>query len=206
MKARRRGRRAILLAAGLLALPGAGSPQATRPPGVLAFLRAYPVEPAPDEAPAPPRREEHAARRALSAGDFHDPANPDLKHLQRHDEAVAGLPRDANGFPDWMRALREGHIRPRGSLSGDGDPEVLDLDVIMRNTREMPPVRFPHKAHTLWLACANCHPAPFEARAGANRIAMADIFRGRYCGVCHDRVAFITFYSCSRCHSVGTGG
>ncbi len=84
--------------------------------------------------------------------------------------------------------------------------EVLDLDVIMRNTREMPPVRFPHKAHTLWLACANCHPEPFEPRAGANRIAMADIFRGRYCGVCHDRVAFITFYSCPRCHSVGAGG
>ncbi|MBL8490882.1 MAG: hypothetical protein JNM82_08900 [Rhodocyclaceae bacterium] len=208
-----RGRRArrplgILLAAGLLALPGAVLPEAVGPLGALAFLRAYPVEPASDEAPAPapPRREEHAARRALSGGGFHDPANPDLKYLQRHDEAVAGLPKDANGFPDWMRALREGRIRPRGSLRGDGDPEVLDLDVIMRNTKDMPPVRFPHRAHTLWLACANCHPTPFEARAGANRIAMADIFRGQYCGVCHDRVAFITFYSCNRCHSVGTGG
>jgi hypothetical protein len=31
---------------------------------------------------------------------------------------------------------------------------------------------------------------------------MADIFRGQYCGMCHDRVAFITFFSCMRCHSV----
>ena len=29
-----------------------------------------------------------------------------------------------------------------------------------------------------------------------------DIFRGRYCGVCHDRVAFVTFFSCDRCHAV----
>lgn len=192
-----------LLAAGLLGTPPAGFPGDIP---LLAYLRAYPVAPAEDDTRSTLRREEHAARRALSGPGFHDPANPDLRHLQRHDEAVAALPKDGNGFPDWMRALREGRIAPRASLKGDAEPEVLDLDVIMRNTREMPPVRFPHKAHTLWLACANCHPNPFEPRAGANRIAMADIFRGRYCGVCHDRVAFITFYSCPRCHSVGAGG
>lgn len=202
---RSRGTRfaAALIGVALLAAAPAGLPGDLP---LLAYLRAYPVAPPENEAPPTPRREEHAARRALSGPGFHDPANADLRHLQRHDEAVATLPKDANGFPDWMRALREGRITPRASLKGDAEPEVLDLDVIMRNTREMPPVRFPHKAHTLWLACANCHPDPFEPRAGANRIGMADIFRGRYCGVCHDRVAFITFYSCPRCHSVGAGG
>jgi len=74
--------------------------------------------------------------------------------------------------------------------------------VILKNTKEMPWVRFPHSSHTLWLDCSNCHPAPFVAKAGANTIMMADIFRGKYCGMCHDRVAFVTFFSCARCHSV----
>ena len=46
------------------------------------------------------RREEHAARRALSGPGFHDPANPDLRHLQRHDEAVAALFETL----DWLEA------------------------------------------------------------------------------------------------------
>lgn len=101
-----------------------------------------------------------------------------------------------------MKALNEGLIKPRSKLSGGETMEVLDLDVIMRNTKEMPFVKFPHRSHTLWLACANCHPDPFPAKAGATAIRMADIFRGQFCGKCHDRVAFITFFSCVRCHSV----
>lgn len=34
---------------------------------------------------------------------------------------------------------------------------------------------------------------------------MNDIFRGRYCGMCHDRVAFVTYFSCERCHSAAHG-
>lgn len=157
--------------------------------------------------PPPPARaaEDYAARRTIERESFYDPANPDLANLQRMDEATRGMPYDANGFPDWMRALREGSINPRTSLKGQGKMEVLDLDVIMKNTREMPNVRFPHKPHTQWLDCSNCHPAPFKPQAGANEIRMADIFRGNFCGMCHDKVAFITFFSCSRCHSVPQG-
>lgn len=158
---------------------------------------------APDtmEVVRPAAPEVSPARQSLGKVDFYDPNNPDLIHLQRHDEAVAGLPKDANGFPDWMRALRNGSIRPRTGLTPDAGMSVFDLDVIMKNTREMPWVRFPHAAHTLWLDCSNCHPQPFEPRAGATPITMADIFRGKYCGMCHDRVAFVTFFSCQRCHS-----
>lgn len=185
----------------------------------LAFLRPVPTvtaAPAPASAPAaapaaapaeapPPqpaaRPEDSPARQSLSREDFYDPKNPDRVHLQRHDDALAGLPKDANGFPDWMRALRNGSIQPRMGLTPDATMTVFDLDVIMRNTKEMPHVRFPHRAHTMWLDCSNCHPQPFEPRAGSTRIAMADIFRGKYCGMCHDRVAFVTFFSCQRCHS-----
>lgn len=176
----------------------------------LAFLRAAPqVETSAEgeaRPPAAPRVLDNAARRALGEESFYDPANPDLRHLQQHDQAVAKLPRDANGFPDWMRALRESRIQPRQGLNPDATMSVLDLDVVMKNTREMPFVRFPHYAHTLWLDCSNCHPAPFEPRAGSSSITMADIFRGKYCGMCHDRVAFITFFSCQRCHSVPQPG
>ena len=132
----------------------------------------------------------------------YDPANPDLANLQHPDEAYAALPKDRRGAPDWMAALRQGAISPRAALYGDVRPYLFDLDVIMGNTRQMPAVRFSHRAHGEWLACANCHPKPFLPRVGANPLRMADIFRGKGCGVCHGRVAFAPFLDCERCHSV----
>ena len=183
---------------------------AAEPGRQLAFLRAVPqaqksAEPQTHTPPAP-GVSSHEAFQSLRDGNFYDPKNPDLKHLQRYDEAVANLPMDANGFPDWMRALREAKIQPWAGMKPNATMNILDLDVVMKNTKEMPFVRFPHYAHTLWLDCANCHPAPFESKAGSTSITMADIFRGRYCGMCHDRVAFITFFSCQRCHSVPQPG
>lgn len=172
----------------------------------FAFLRATPksamAESSDSSAQPPASGAGHVARQTIDATSLLDPANPDVARLQRIEEATRHLPHDAVGFPDWMRALREGSIQPRSDLAGKGSMEVLDLDIIMKNTREMPYVRFPHRSHTLWLACANCHPAPFKAQAGSTSIRMVDIFRGQYCGMCHDRVAFITFFSCNRCHSV----
>jgi c(7)-type cytochrome triheme protein len=162
----------------------------------------YQLEPQPlPEQPSAPN-EPHISRRAIDFVDYYDPDNPDRNTLQRHDEVTRNLPQDAVGFPDWMRSLREGKINPRASLNGKDSMDVLDLDIILRNTKEMPNVRFPHSSHTMWLACSNCHPKPFIPKAGANQIRMADIFRGQFCGMCHDRVAFITFFSCMRCHSV----
>lgn len=196
---------ALLACCVVFGLPGyAPSAQAQ-----LAFLRAVPASAAslPDETGGGTKESEsHAARRTIERNDFYDPANPDYRTLQRHDDATRNLPKDNVGFPDWMRALLRGNIAPRSGLTGKEKMEVLDLDVIMRNTKEMPNVRFPHRSHTLWLDCSNCHPAPFAPVAGGNQIRMADIFRGQFCGMCHDRVAFVTFYSCSRCHSVPQAG
>jgi c(7)-type cytochrome triheme protein len=170
----------------------------------LAFLRAVPAsaESVGQASAGAGASEAHAARRTIEASDFYDRSNPDYPTLQRHDDAMRNMPKDNVGFPDWMRALLQQAITPRSGLSGKEKMDVLDLDVIMRNTKEMPNVLFPHRSHTLWLACSNCHPAPFLPLAGGNQIRMADIFRGQFCGMCHDRVAFVTFYSCNRCHSV----
>lgn len=192
-------RRWVCLPLFWLACTGGGSAE---PLPQLAYLRAVKPTPAPESVPVPQAPQENAARQSLTKEDFYDPGNPDLVHLQRHDDALGALPKDANGFPDWMRALRDGRIQPRTGLTPDtSSMPAFDLDVIMKNTKEMPHVRFPHRAHTLWLDCSNCHPQPFEPRAGATAITMTDIFRGKYCGMCHDRVAFVTFLSCQRCHS-----
>ena len=135
-----------------------------------------------------------------------DPANPAFAQLQRAHDAFATLPADARGRPDWARALREGAIQPRARLAGGGDMQLRDADVIMRNTALMPWVRFPHLAHTQWLACSNCHDALFVPKAGVNPITMPRILRGESCGVCHATVAFTALYTCDRCHSVDQPG
>lgn len=136
---------------------------------------------------------------------FHDRANPAYETLQKAEAALAGFPADPKGLPDWMKMLEQGLIQPRAELTGPGKMEVLDLDIIMKNTKDMPWVRFPHRSHTLWLACRNCHDGIFIAKAGANAIDMNKIFRGQFCGTCHDRVAFMTVFACHRCHSVAHG-
>lgn len=133
---------------------------------------------------------------------FYDPRNPDHATLQKGDEMRAQLPLDKRGAVDWMGALRSGAIKPRTDLTNSKPHQVLNLDIILKNTKEMPWVRFPHNSHTEWLACSNCHDSLFIPKAGANEISMEKIFRGQYCGVCHDRVAFVTHNSCERCHSV----
>lgn len=171
---------------------------------ILAFLKAAPnVSPA-EELPrstVAEGDEVHPARRAIEQNPIYDESNPDYSRLQRIDEATRHLKRDAIGFPDWMAALRSGAIAPRAGLSENERMDVFDLDVVMKNTKEMPHVLFPHQSHSLWLDCSNCHPKPFLPKAGANSISMSQIFRGEYCGMSHDRVAFITFFSCNRCHS-----
>lgn len=177
-------------------------PAERAPVELLAFLR--PAAPQAAEPEMTRQVQEHSvppARRAIDGVEFLDENNPDRARLQRAEEATRHLPYDANGFPDWMKALKSGLIKPRSDLHGNEKMDVLDLDIIMRNTKEMPFVKFPHRSHTEWLTCSNCHPDPFPAKAGGTNIRMINIFRGQYCGKCHDRVAFITFFSCDRCHS-----
>lgn len=136
-----------------------------------------------------------------------DDSSPADPVLQKPDEAFTGLALDRKGAVDWMQALNSGVIVPRAGIREMSieKMEILDMDIIMKNTREMPYVRFPHKSHTRWLACANCHDEIFAARAGSSAVSMNKIFRGEYCGVCHGKVAFTPTNSCERCHSIPHG-
>lgn len=133
---------------------------------------------------------------------IHDPDNPSVAVLQPPVEAMAGFPRDNAGIVDWVQAIKQGYIEPRADLEGVTTKQTLDLDILFTDTGAMPNVRFPHLSHTLWLDCSNCHPAIFVQQKGANKIAMNDIFQGKFCGVCHGKVAFPPTLNCARCHSV----
>lgn len=139
----------------------------------------------------------------LAKDGVHDPAGPAIGILQEPREALSKLPPDVVGNNvRWVRALQEGAINPRASLFPDTTIRVLDQDVILPRTGEMPMVRFPHKQHTEWLDCSNCHEKLFKSKAGETKaLNMFQILQGEYCGLCHGAVAF-PLTECKRCHSV----
>ncbi len=115
---------------------------------------------------------------------------------------LAKLPQDQYGLIDWAEALRSGKITPKDSLDPNAKPKPpLDLDVVIQTkSKYQPDVVFPHKIHTMWLDCENCHDAIFKAKAGGNpEMHMVKIAAGEYCGRCHNRVAF-PLTDCLRCH------
>jgi len=138
----------------------------------------------------------------LARDGLHDPTNPGLKWLQNPANALSRLPADSAGNKvDWMRAFEEGYINPRSGLHNKKPPELLDTEILLNKNGSLPLVLFPHKQHTIWLDCSNCHEKIFKEKAGATPITMQKILEGEYCGVCHGAVAF-PLTECSRCHSV----
>jgi len=132
---------------------------------------------------------------------LHDPSNPALDVLQEPAEALGVLqPDSAGNRVDWVTSLRRADINPRSSLNEEPGHQVLDQDVLMTNTLPARFVKFPHRAHTEWMSCENCHERIFVSRSGANPINMARILEGDYCGVCHGAVAF-PLTECDRCHN-----
>ncbi len=137
----------------------------------------------------------------LQQDGIYDLENNAVFTLQDPHVAMGDFPLDRRKQINWVETLDAGLIQPRADLKGERDMLVMDMDIIMKNTQSMPYVKFPHKAHTKWLDCSNCHPKIFIPRKRANPISMNKVLRGQYCGVCHDKVAFSLFI-CERCHSV----
>lgn len=135
---------------------------------------------------------------------IHDPANDGTHVLQPPLIAYDGLPTTEFGnYVDWVKALDDGLLRPRyDRFDPTVEPLVMDLDIVREVKASMPDVVFPHKPHTQWLHCSNCHPKIFIPQRNANTINMSAILLGTKCGVCHGKVSFpITTKSCVKCHS-----
>lgn len=186
----------------LLLLSGRTPTQSAEAPA----LRSAPANAADVAAPGEPGVEapggDSRSWLSLEGDGLHDPRNPSLRLLQNPAEALSVLPpaREGNQV-DWAAALRSGAINPRTNIYPETKVNLLDLDVLMDNTAGMPIVRFPHRPHTEWLDCNNCHDRLFIPKAGANPINMNLILQGKFCGQCHGAVSF-PLTQCQRCHSV----
>jgi c(7)-type cytochrome triheme protein len=133
---------------------------------------------------------------------IHDPANDGTHALMAPLAAYATLPKsNAGNRVDWVKSLNDGKINPRWDRENPKDvPVVIDLNIVREVKGSMPDVVYPHKQHTEWLDCSNCHPAIFNPQKGSNVISMAAILLGEKCGVCHGKVAF-PVSECRLCHS-----
>jgi c(7)-type cytochrome triheme protein len=133
---------------------------------------------------------------------IHDPANDGTLALMAPLAAYGPLPKSLAGNRiNWVKAIEENKINPRWDRNDPAaTPVVIDLNIVREVKGSMPDVVYPHKQHTEWLDCSNCHPAIFNPQKGSNAISMAAILLGEKCGVCHGKVAF-PVSECRLCHS-----
>jgi len=111
--------------------------------------------------------------------------------------------RFGNGI-DWEQAEAEGKVSPVDFLAGvsiQRDPLVVQKDFnLSAKVEGMPEIIFSHKKHTVWNGCELCHPEIFiGVKKGKTQYSMAEIYEGKYCGICHSNVAF-PLLDCQRCH------
>ncbi|MBI5109715.1 MAG: hypothetical protein HZA62_13320 [Rhodocyclales bacterium] len=143
---------------------------------------------------------------SLNKDGIHDPRSPAIQQLQQPADALSKLtPDTAGNMVRWVQSLEKGEINPRANIRPDTKIRVYDSDVLLNLKGGMPIVRFPHRQHTLWLDCVNCHDQLFKAEAGATKFSMLKILEGEQCGVCHGAVSF-PLTECFRCHSVARPG
>lgn len=171
---------------------------------VVARPPAAPITPAAEDVNAFNRLLRPASKGNLAPAEdgIHDPTNDGTHSLQPPMLSFGKLPRSpAGNRVDWVAALDQKRLQPRWDRNDpNAAPVVMDLNIVREVKGSMPDVVYPHKQHTEWLDCSNCHPSIFVPQKGANQITMAGILLGQQCGVCHGKVAF-PVSECRLCHS-----
>ena len=94
------------------------------------------------------------------------------------------------------------------SLAAFALPQAVQpeyADVVINNYADaagMRPVVFPHWFHRIRFRCKVCHAdLGFKFKAGGNKINMAKIIDGQFCGACHNGEIAWSVENCSMCHS-----
>jgi len=103
-----------------------------------------------------------------------------------------------------LKAEDEGRVKLVDYLEGVSirrqklkNPE--DIEISAKETG-MPDIIFSHRKHAIWNGCELCHPEIFGVNRGEVKYTMQDIFDGKFCGACHDIVAFPNS-DCQGCHT-----
>ncbi|MBF0383743.1 MAG: hypothetical protein HQL69_22220 [Magnetococcales bacterium] len=90
-------------------------------------------------------------------------------------------------------------VVPIGPAQGEYADVVLNEQAEKEGVR---PVIYPHWFHRIRFRCKVCHSElGFEMRVGANKIDMAAITDGKFCGACHTGDVAWGLEFCDRCHS-----
>ena len=120
-------------------------------------------------------------------------------------EFIRGWPRErlGNGV-DWEKAEEQELIMPIDYIEGVSIRRkklvVQDDFKISSKVKDMPNIIFSHVKHTVWNGCELCHPEIFVGiKKGLTEYSMVEIYEGKFCGVCHNNVAF-PLLDCQRCH------
>lgn len=78
-------------------------------------------------------------------------------------------------------------------------------DIVINNYSDaagMRPAVFPHWFHRIRFRCKVCHAdLGFQFKAGGNKINMAKIIEGKFCGACHNGEVAWSVENCDMCHS-----
>lgn len=98
------------------------------------------------------------------------------------------------GFATWLAAF---------SIPQTAHAEYAD--VVINNYADaagIRPVVFPHWFHRIRFRCKVCHAdLGFQFKAGGNKIDMAKIIDGKFCGACHNGEIAWSVENCAMCHS-----
>lgn len=75
------------------------------------------------------------------------------------------------------------------------------LKEITFNLKGVAPATFSHNFHTQAYSCSDCHTKTFPYKTIVGKSTMADMNKGKSCGVCHNgKDAFASSGDCDKCH------
>ena len=172
----------------------------TQNPVMTAFFDGVP-EPGAEHVPAPVVKQPRRPKYVKPPPPVAFVEGPDLPPPTAGKGIYAGLARNDDAVA-WVKALEAKQINPKPSLDPEAkDDEPTDLDVELDSSGKETKALFPHKAHTMWMACPACHTSIFEMEKGKAKMTMAGMGDGQWCGTCHGKVAQPELTSCPACHT-----
>ncbi len=120
-----------------------------------------------------------------------------------HGVSSYGLSGSRRGVAAWLAASVLGLLLA-GPLAAPA-ARAEYADVVINNFADaagMRPVVFPHWFHRIRFRCKVCHAdLGFKFKAGGNKITMAKIIDGKFCGACHNGEVAWSVENCAMCHS-----
>ena len=103
------------------------------------------------------------------------------------------------------KSLFMGMLVYMGTLGMPQQAQAEYADVVINNYADaagMRPAVFPHWFHRIRFRCKVCHAdLGFKFKAGGNKITMAKIIEGKFCGACHNGEVAWSVENCAMCHS-----